>query len=172
MTLMTSARLRGAVSSGTLGPNDVRAWTERHDVRADLHTDLPRVHTVAEAAEVMQTTPDRIAKSVVFDTPDGALVVLARGDAKVRERLVVDHVGGVRNDFRMAKPAQVLEWTGYPVGGVPPFAHRQPLRTLMDKALLSLETVVFGGGTDRALLSVAPAEVRRVTDAELGIFTG
>lgn len=154
-----------------LTPRDLVAWAKEHDVPVTLHDALPEVHTVRQAAEALGVTKGAIAKSVVFIAEGDPLVVLAPGDAKVVDRLVLDHVGGVRNRFNLAKPAEVLEATGYPVGGVPPFGHPKPLRTLIDERLLEQDRVIFGGGSDRALLEVSPAVVQRVTQAEPGRFT-
>ncbi|MBW3583223.1 MAG: YbaK/EbsC family protein [Euryarchaeota archaeon] len=149
---------------------DLRAWLRDQKIEATLHDHLPSVHTVAEAAEVMGVPEAAVAKSVIFVNDGEPVVVLAPGDAKVRDRYVIDHVGGARNRFRLARPAEVLEWTGYPVGGVPPFGHTRTMRTLMDERLFALDKALFGGGSDAALLEVAPAVVRETTRAELGRF--
>jgi Cys-tRNA(Pro)/Cys-tRNA(Cys) deacylase len=146
-------------------------WARQRGLDVRLHDDLPLVKTVAQAAQALGVSPAQIAKSVVFMAEDRAVVVLAPGDAKVVDRLVVDHVGGVRNRFRLARPAEVLEATGYPVGGVPPFGYPRPVRTLIESRLLENDRVIFGGGSDRALLEVAPDDVKRVTKAEPGTFT-
>jgi prolyl-tRNA editing enzyme YbaK/EbsC (Cys-tRNA(Pro) deacylase) len=146
-------------------------WARQRGLDVRLHDDLPLVKTVAQAAQALGVSPAQIAKSVVFMAEDRPVVVLAPGDAKVVDRLVVDHVGGVRNRFRLARPAEVLEATGYPVGGVPPFGYPRPVRTLIESRLLENDRVIFGGGSDRALLEVAPDDVKRVTKAEPGTFT-
>lgn len=155
----------------TLDETHVVSWAEERGIAVRLITDLPEVKTVVQAADALGVATSQIAKSVLFITQKGAVVVLAPGDAKVVDRLVLDHIGGVRNRFRLAKPDEVLKITGYPVGGVPPFAYPQPLRTLMEQRLLEHAKVIFGGGTDRSLLEVTPEDVRRVTQAETGRFT-
>ena len=47
---------------------------------------------------------------------------------------------------RLAKPHEVLEITGYTVGGVPPVAHATELQVLMDDTLLRHETVYAAAG--------------------------
>jgi prolyl-tRNA editing enzyme YbaK/EbsC (Cys-tRNA(Pro) deacylase) len=162
---------RALVGPVVLTPADVVRWAAAQGLEVRLIDDLPPVKTVAQAAEVMGTGTAAIAKSVVFVNGEEPLVVLATGDARIVDRLVVDHVRGARNRFRLARPDEVLEWTGYPVGGVPPFGHRVARRTLMDDQLLALARVYLGGGTDRSLLEAAPGDVARVTAAEVGRFT-
>lgn len=153
------------------GPDDVRRWLDTHRFEATLHEGLPRVHTVREAAEVLGVPEAAVAKTVVFDHDGTPLAVLAPGDAKVRDRLIAVHLGTTRNALRMAKPDQVLEWTGYPVGGVPPVAHANVLRILMDERLLELDRAIFGGGSDAALLELEPRALRAVLQPEMGVFS-
>lgn len=155
-----------------LGPSDVKRWLQANRLDAIWHEDLPRVHTVAEAAEVLGVPQAAIVKTVIFDHAGTPLAVLTPGDAKVRDRLVAVHLGASRNALRMARPGEVLEWTGYPVGGVPPVAHRQQIRILVDTRLLGLERAVFGGGSDAALVVVDPRALQAVIGAEPGVFCG
>lgn len=154
-----------------LGPDDLRDWLQAHDVEARLHTALPRVHTVAEAAEAMGVGTDQVAKSVVCSHDGEPVVVLAPGDAKVDDRAVVDAIGGSRKRFRLARPDEVLAWTGYPVGAVPPLGYRDALPMLIEETLLDKDRVFFGGGADDALLEVAPVVVKDVTGARPGRYT-
>ena len=49
---------------------------------------------------------------------------------------------------------------------MPPFGHRQPLRTVVDTAVYDQKTVYGGGGDIDALLRIETAELRRVVGAE------
>jgi prolyl-tRNA editing enzyme YbaK/EbsC (Cys-tRNA(Pro) deacylase) len=63
-----------------------------------------------------------------------------------------------KKQVKIATPEQVLAWTGYPAGGVPPFGHPTRLRTWVDPAVLERETVYGGGGAESTLMGVHTAD--------------
>jgi prolyl-tRNA editing enzyme YbaK/EbsC (Cys-tRNA(Pro) deacylase) len=60
-----------------------------------------------------------------------------------------------------------LNITGYVVGSMPPFGHRQKLRTFVDPAITTLDIIFGGGGDIDAMLRLTPAELLRVTGADV-----
>jgi prolyl-tRNA editing enzyme YbaK/EbsC (Cys-tRNA(Pro) deacylase) len=50
---------------------------------------------------------------------------------------------------------------------MPPFGHRRKLRTLVDPAVASMDTVYGGGGDIDAMMRITSAELVRVTAAEV-----
>src|SRR5262249_48227501 len=135
-------------------------------VRLTAHTP-----TVGTAAQVMGTSVERIAKSVLFLLDRGEaspepLLVIANGTARVDYASWAGWVGLTRKRVRLADAATVENVTGYPVGGVPPLGHARPLRTLIDRRVLAEPEVYAGGGALHALLRIAPAEIVRVTGAQ------
>jgi prolyl-tRNA editing enzyme YbaK/EbsC (Cys-tRNA(Pro) deacylase) len=71
-----------------------------------------------------------------------------------------------RKRIKFASTDQVLEMAGYAVGGMPPFGHRRPLRTLVDAAVTGLTAVYGGGGAVDAMMRLSTLELMRVTQAE------
>lgn len=61
----------------------------------------------------------------------------------------------------------MLSETGFEVGAMPPFGHRYPLPTLMDKRVLQQPSVYAGGGAENALVHLSPEDILRVTRAEV-----
>jgi len=52
------------------------------------------------------------------------------------------------------------------VGSIPPFGHRQKLRTLVDPAVIAQATVYGGGGQIDAMMRLETDELVRVTAAD------
>jgi len=50
---------------------------------------------------------------------------------------------------------------------MPPFAHRQPLPTLIDRRVLEQPEVYAGGGAENALVRLFPQDILRVTQARV-----
>ena len=57
--------------------------------------------------------------------------------------------------------------TGYSIGAVPPLGHLTPLRTVFDETLLDLPVVWAAAGSATAVFAIEPAELARLTGAEI-----
>ncbi len=150
---------------------DLARYIAEHGIAAELVTPPHETPSVAQAAAAMGCAPEQIIKSLVFLIDGRPYLVIANGDAPVSYRRLAAHFGISRKRIRMATPDEVLALTGYPAGGVPPFGLRTPLPVLMDPGVLAQEVVYGGGGDDRTLVRIAPAELQRVTQPTLVVVT-
>jgi prolyl-tRNA editing enzyme YbaK/EbsC (Cys-tRNA(Pro) deacylase) len=116
--------------------------------------------TAAEAAAAVGCEVARIVKSLVFTVEGAPVVALVAGDARLDERLLGEAAGG---EVGRADADVVRSATGYPIGGVPPFAHASPLPTFVDESLLAHGTVWAAAGTPRHVFEVAPADLLRLS---------
>jgi prolyl-tRNA editing enzyme YbaK/EbsC (Cys-tRNA(Pro) deacylase) len=112
--------------------------------------------TAADAAAAVGCEVGAICKSLVFRVGDEPLLVIASGANRVHE----ERFGAVKADA-----AFVREQTGFAIGGVPPYGHPRPLRTILDEDLLGYETVWAAAGTPTAVFPIAPDELVRRTGA-------
>ena len=102
------------------------------------------VRTVRQAAKAVGVDEDRIIKTLVVNCGGEYRAYVLRGVKK----LDLERVG-----CRMATPEEVLNVTGYAVGGVPPVL---PIPVYIDRELLREEYVYGGGGDDHSLLKFRP----------------
>jgi prolyl-tRNA editing enzyme YbaK/EbsC (Cys-tRNA(Pro) deacylase) len=114
--------------------------------------------TAADAAAAIGCEVGAICKSLVFRVGDEPLLVVASGANRVDE---------ARFDAQKADAAFVREQTGYAIGGVPPYGHARPLRTVLDEDLLGYDTVWAAAGTPSSVFPIAPAELVRLTGASV-----
>jgi prolyl-tRNA editing enzyme YbaK/EbsC (Cys-tRNA(Pro) deacylase) len=112
--------------------------------------------TAADAAAAVGCAVGAICKSLVFRVGDEPLLVIASGANRVDE----ERFAAVKADA-----AFVREQTGFAIGGVPPYGHPRPLRTILDEDLLGYETVWAAAGTPNAVFPIAPDELVRRTGA-------
>jgi prolyl-tRNA editing enzyme YbaK/EbsC (Cys-tRNA(Pro) deacylase) len=124
--------------------------------------------TAAEAAAALGTSIAQIVKSLVFVSHERPLLVLTSGINRVSTEKVRAIVGG---NVTRADADAVRRVTGYAIGGIPPLAHDTPARVLMDPHLLEYETVWAAAGTPHAVFGIAPAELQRITRAEVHDIT-
>lgn len=117
------------------------------------------------AARALGTSVGSIAKSLLFLAGNDPILVIASGESRVDVTKLAS-VAGV-DDVRLAKPKEVLAITGYRVGGVPPLAHAQPVRVLLDRALFAYPTVYAAAGSPLAIFPIEPNHLQRISGAEL-----
>lgn len=122
--------------------------------------------TVPDAAAALGVAEEQILKSLLFQSPDGRVVLaVACGPTRIDRAKLADAAGVER--LKMAPADVVLERTGYPAGGTPPVGHIQALDVVIDSRVMALTFAFGGGGRIDALLRITPAEIQRVTGAKV-----
>lgn len=110
------------------------------------------------AAQALGCTVAEIAKSVVFVGKATAVVIIS-GDKRVDAAKLSKLVG---EEMRVAKPDEVRERTGFPIGGVPPFPHAEGVVVLPDSSLTRFERVWGAAGTPNAVFRIASSDLIRL----------
>jgi prolyl-tRNA editing enzyme YbaK/EbsC (Cys-tRNA(Pro) deacylase) len=145
----------------------VVAAAQRKGMTLDIRYFEQSTHTAAEAAAAVDAEIGQIVKSLVFvaDGVDGIrpVLVLASGANSVDVALL----GATLTEptIRRATADEARELTGFAIGGIPPFGHRQPIRTVMDPDLGRYETVWAAAGTANAVFPISPKSLRILTEA-------
>ena len=101
--------------------------------------------SAADAARAIGVDVGAIVKSLLFAVDGEAVVALVSGANLLDEPKLAAAAGG--SSARREDADTVREVTGFPVGGVPPFGHRQPLRTFVDEDLVGHREVWAAAGT-------------------------
>jgi prolyl-tRNA editing enzyme YbaK/EbsC (Cys-tRNA(Pro) deacylase) len=120
------------------------------------------VGTAREAAQALDVEMSQIVKSiVVVDKAGEWFLLLVRGDdfADLKKAAVACKT----QTLTLATPKQVLDITGYEVGGVPPISLFQ-MKTVCDSKVMKQEKVFCGGGNPFSLLEIAPSEIEAFVD--------
>ena len=118
--------------------------------------------TVSLAAAALGTAEQRIAKSLSFMTPDGVILVIAAGDAKVDNRKFKDafHVKA-----KMLERETVENLIGHGVGGVCPFGINDGVSVYLDRSLLRFDVVYPAAGTANSAVRLTPDELYLASEA-------
>ncbi|MFQ5420153.1 MAG: aminoacyl-tRNA deacylase [Anaerolineae bacterium] len=154
-----------------MNSEDLGQFIEANGIEAEI-VHLPvETLTVAAAATAIGVEPAQIIKSVLFLADGEPVLVIANGLARVAWKRLAVYVGVSRKRLKTAKAEQVLTITGYQAGAVPPFGHREKLRTIVDKAVYDQSLVYGGGGEINALMRLRTAELRRVVGGETAVLT-
>ncbi len=110
------------------------------------------------AAQALGCTVAEIAKSVVFVGKSTA-VVITSGDRRV-DAVKLSKLAG--EEMRVARPGEVRERTGFPIGGVPPFPHSEGVAVFPDASLTRFESVWAAAGTPNAVFRIASSDLIRL----------
>ncbi|MDF1555827.1 MAG: YbaK/EbsC family protein, partial [Deferrisomatales bacterium] len=142
---------------------DLQQFLDIHGVEATILTLDEHTETVSAAARVLGVETDQIIKSLVFTVADTPLLVINNGLARIDRRKLAVALGVGRRQVKFAELDRVLVLTGYEVGSMPPFGHREKLRTLIDPAVLERDEIFGGGGSRNAMLRLTATELVRMT---------
>lgn len=111
--------------------------------------------TSREAAAAIGCDVSQIAKAIVFVCDGEPVVCIASGAHRIDTDKVCEALDCA--EVRPASPAEVRAATGFPVGGVPPFAHGLPV--VFDQDLLAHRVIWAAGGDGNTLFEVSPREL-------------
>lgn len=135
-----------------MSAQSVRTWI------AQKAPDLPIIEvegttaTVNTAAEALNVSPGRIAKTLAIRAGDHLFLLVARGDARLDNRKCKDEFGARP---RMLGADETLELTGHPVGGVCPFGLKNLLPVYLDVSLRAFDIVYPAGGSRNTSVEIA-----------------
>ena len=151
--------------------NDLQKFIDNNGIQATI---LPmKIHTptVEDAARALEVETSQIIKSLVFHIDGTPLLVINNGLNRVDRRKLAAYLKVGQKRVKFAAPDQVFDYTGFIVGSMPPFGHKQKMRTLVDPAVSQQEVIYGGGGDINAMLRLKPAELLAATGAEVTVLS-
>ncbi len=117
--------------------------------------------TVEKAALALGVKPEQVVKSLLFLVDGHPYLVIVRGTSRVETAKLLRALGG--HEARLATRAEAEGITGFPVGGTPPFAHRQSLPVLIDPGVLAMKEVYAGGGSNDVMLRIRVGDLHHAS---------
>lgn len=148
--------MAGRATPGTRVAQQARVDHRLHEYMHDPSADSYAL----EAAEALSLDPARVFKTLVVDR-DGTLTVciVPAGDTLDLRAL------GKR--AAMAPTDRAEKVTGYVAGGISPLGQRRRLPTLLDDTALAFATIFVSAGRRGLEIELAPADLVRLTGAEV-----
>jgi Cys-tRNA(Pro) deacylase len=150
---------------------DLQVFIDEHHIQATILPLSEHTLTVGDAARALAVNTDQIIKSLVFHVDGKPLLVINNGLARVDRRKLAAHLGVGRKKVKFASPDTAFALTGFVVGSMPPFGHKQKLRTLLDTAVTELDIIYGGGGDIDAMMRLTSDELLKVSHAEVLPFS-
>jgi prolyl-tRNA editing enzyme YbaK/EbsC (Cys-tRNA(Pro) deacylase) len=129
----------------------------------DVKTLEEPTRTVEQAATAVGCEAGEIAKSLVFIADGEPIVCVTSGAHRVDTDRLAELLDAA--EVRPASRDEVRAATGFPVGGVPPFAHGLPV--VFDVALLAHNRIWAAAGDGNSLFCVDPRKLAERTKARV-----
>ncbi len=108
-------------------------------------------HTAQEAANAVGCELGQIVKTLFFMAEGRPTMALVAGDRQVDTAALAELVGIGRKKLKMGTPEEVLEITGYRVGGVAPVGWVKPCDIVVDDSLRRFDEIWAAAGDSNAV---------------------
>ena len=118
--------------------------------------------TVELAAQALNCEPCRIAKTLSFYGPEGPVLIVTAGDAKVHGTSF-KHQFGVKAKMLSHEDAETL--IGHAVGGVCPFAVNPGVQVWLDVSMKRFATVFPACGSSNSAIELTMEELETYSAA-------
>lgn len=119
--------------------------------------------TVELAAQAVGCEPAHIAKTLSFLLPDGPVLIIAAGDARIDNS---KYKARFHTKAKMIPFEQVESLIGHAVGGVCPFGINEGIPVWLDESLRRFEIVYPAAGTDNSAVELTIPELERASLAQ------
>lgn len=115
--------------------------------------------TATEAASQIGCSIGQIAKSLIFKLADDTpLLVIASGSNRVNEQ---------KFGLHKAEANYVKQKTGFVIGGVPPWGHKQKIKTFIDEDLKQYDKIWASSGKTNAVFELNFDQLVKETEGEV-----
>ena len=136
----------------------VRAFFTQYGLQSRIREFDVSSATVELAAQALGVEGKRIAKTLSFLTPDGCILVVAAGDAKVDNKKYKAQFG---TKAKMLTPDEAETLIGHAVGGVCPFAINDGVKVYLDNSLRAYDTVFPACGSSNSAIELTIGELEK-----------
>ena len=119
--------------------------------------------TAEDAAKAIGCAVGQIVKSLLFVVDGQPIIALISGDNRLDEKKLsaLRHVG--RKKVKRAGAETARQATGFAIGGVPPFGHKNQLPPYIDEDFKQFDIIWAAAGTPNAVFPITPADLIQVT---------
>jgi Cys-tRNA(Pro) deacylase len=151
------------MSESALHKNIVRVIEAGRELGVDVEPrNFPEgAKTAQDAADAIGVDVGQIVKSLIFGVDGELVLAYVSGSNQLDEKKLAAAAGGAT--CKRVDADAVRTSTGYPIGGVPPFGHLNPLEVFIDPDLLQYNEVWAAAGTWHDVFAIAPEDLVRAS---------
>lgn len=142
----------------------VQTYLDQFGLKLEVQ-ELPQsTRTAQEAADAVGCELGQIVKSLVFRSGPTPLLFLVSGKNQLNIQKAESILG---MEIKKADADFAREQTGYPIGGVPPVAHENPIDIFIDNDLMMYEEIWAAAGTPNAVFRIKSKDLPRITNGRI-----
>ena len=149
----------------------VAAALRAHGLAARIERFGAGTATAQAAAAAVGCQLGQIVKTLIFLADGRPTAVLVAGDRQVHTAALARLLGVSQKRLKMGAPAQVIELTGFAVGGVAPLGLPHPWDVIADESLDRFEQVWAAAGESDAVFAIRTVELLAVAGAQRAAIT-
>ena len=149
----------------SFGEAEVREFLTENGLEARIYSFTESTENSYLAAQALGVELGQIVKTVMFLADGKPVLVLMSGDMNSDTKKLRKLLGAKK--IRIADAETVLAATGYPVGAVPPVAHRQAMPTYLDESLRRFPKIYPAAGTTTNMFVTTFEQLLRLTKAQI-----
>lgn len=143
----------------------LKAYMVENNIQGEQLIFEQSCHSVEDAAKAVGADPSEFIKSICVIGPDSGLIVaIVKGEDRASTKRVAKALGieNPKERPRIASPEEILQRTGYPCGGTPPFGYKATF--LIDPRVMEKELIYCGGGSEKSLVKINPIEIKKANN--------
>mgnify|MGYP000336075933 CR=1 FL=1 len=141
----------------------------KHSVHQYEHDDNAASYGL-EAAQKMDTDPQKIFKTLVVALDDASLAVAIIPVQNMLSLKAIAKVLGAKKAM-MADKEAVQRSTGYVLGGVSPLGQKKRLKTVLDESAMVLKSIYVSAGKRGLEIELDPKDMIKLLNAKVGLLT-
>ncbi len=136
-----------------LGKEDLEIFMRENGIKGKIICFEKPVMSSEQAKEFVGR---KVVKSILIMVDNKPVLCILPGS----KRVDFEKIKKIFNakEVRLCKAKEVKEITGYDIGSLPPFGHKQKIKTIVDESVLEYDVMYFGGGSHYCLLKLDKEE--------------
>ncbi|MEM5821096.1 MAG: YbaK/EbsC family protein [Candidatus Aenigmatarchaeota archaeon] len=141
-----------------LDEKHLEEFLKKNNIKARI---LKFEESTMKSEEAIKLVGNNVVKSILLICDNKPIICILRGIDRIDFEKI--KILGFK-EVRLAKAKEVKEITGYDIGSLPPFTHKQKIDTIIDSKVLNLDKVYCGGGCHKCLLEIDVKELLKAID--------
>jgi len=113
-----------------------------------------------DAEKALKVPRKYILKSLLFKSKDKYVAAIVTGNKRVNVRRL-EKISGLKK-LRLATPDEIKAFTGFKIGGVPPFVFYKLCPTFVDKEVMERDYVIGAAGSEYCGIKFSPEIFRKI----------
>jgi Cys-tRNA(Pro)/Cys-tRNA(Cys) deacylase len=144
--------------------NMMKQFIKENKLKAEHYTLSESCHSIEEAAKAMNASSNEFVKNIcLIDENVSLIVAIVNGEDRASTTRIAKELNISRP--RLANEKEILQQTGFPVGGVPSFGFKAIF--LVDPKVTEHSYIYTGGGSPHSLIKIRVKELLTINDGRV-----